>query len=268
MLVGWGKRPYNWEFSAGVQHETRRRASAMDVGYFRRWYGNFLVTDNRAVAGSDFSPYSVTAPSDSRAAGWRRLPGHRALRSQPQQGWARSITTSRSPDNYGKFVEHWNGVDVTVNARLRQDVLLQGGVEHGSDVDGRVRVRAVMPELNITTPFAVNTTTPYCHIDSNFLTQVKLLGTYNVPKMDVQFSATFQSLPGPQVTANRVTPNAEIQPSLGRPLAGGAQNASDQHCLARHDVRRAAEPARPAVRARFFGSVEPGRLSTSICTTR
>ena len=57
----------------------------------------------------------------------------------------------------------------------------------------------------------------------NFLTQVKLLGTYTIPKVDVLVSATFQSLPGPQVTANYVATNAQIQPSLGRPLSGGAQ---------------------------------------------
>ena len=55
---------------------------------------------------------------------------------------------------------------------------------------------------------------------------MKLLGTYTVPRVDVLVSATFQSLPGPQVTANYVATNAQIQPSLGRPLSGGAQNAT------------------------------------------
>ena len=33
--------------------------------------------------------------------------------------------------DYGKQIEHWNGVDVTVNARLQQRLLLQGGVSTG-----------------------------------------------------------------------------------------------------------------------------------------
>jgi hypothetical protein len=38
----------------------------------------------------------------------------------------------------------------------------------------------------------------------------------------VQLAATFQSLPGPQITASRTYTNAEILPTLGRNLASGA----------------------------------------------
>ena len=38
----------------------------MNVGYFRRWYGNARVTDNVAVAPEDHSPYCVTSPVDAR----------------------------------------------------------------------------------------------------------------------------------------------------------------------------------------------------------
>ena len=35
------------------------------------------------------------------------------------------------------------------------------------------------------------------HVTEAFQTQFKLLGTYLVPKIDVQFGVTFQSAPGP-----------------------------------------------------------------------
>jgi hypothetical protein len=55
---------------------------------------------------------------------------------------------------------------------------------------------------------------------------VKLLGTYLVPRIDVNVAATVQSTPGPVLSANRTYQSSEIQPSLGRPLSAGAANAT------------------------------------------
>jgi hypothetical protein len=215
-LVGWGKRGYYWEISTGVQHELTSRIG-LDVGYFRRIYGNFTVTDNRALGAADFSPFQITAPSDTRLPGSGGYTVGGLLDLNPDRvGRVDNYVTFAK--NFGKQIEHWNGVDVTVNARMSRGVVLQGGISTGRTSTDSCEIRAALPETA--------TLNPFCHIDTNMLTQVKLLGTYTVPKVDVLFSGTFQSLPGPQVTANYVVPNAAVQPSLGRPLSGGAANAT------------------------------------------
>jgi hypothetical protein len=65
---GWGALPYNWFFSASVDHEIAPGVSGT-FGYFRRSYGNLTVTDNLALRPSDFDPFSFTAPADPRLPG-------------------------------------------------------------------------------------------------------------------------------------------------------------------------------------------------------
>jgi hypothetical protein len=227
VLNGYGVRPYNWEFSMGVQQELAPRLS-VDVGYFRRWFGNFPVTDNRALLATDFSPFSVSAPADSRLAngGGYTISG---LYDPNKTVATDNYFTFAS--NYGEQIQRWNGVDFTVNARLRQGLLVQGGMSTGRAVLDLCDVVAKIPELAVPIINVGGTLTsalgvPYCHQQTPFLTQVKLLGSYTVPKADVSISGSFQSLPGPQLSANQVIANAVVKPSLGRDLTGGAPNVT------------------------------------------
>jgi hypothetical protein len=209
---GWGVRPYNWDFGVSVQHEIVPRLSTT-VGYFRRIYGNFIVTDNLALAPSDFTTFNIPVPSDARlpTGGGGTLSGlYDVVLSK--FGQVNNLVTASS--NYGTQTEHWNGVDFNVESRLQNSLTIQGGFSTGQTVTENCEITARLPEIA-----PVN---PYCHVAAGFLTQFRGLGSYTMPKVDVRVSATFQSKPGAQLAANYVATNAVVGPSLGRSLSGGA----------------------------------------------
>jgi hypothetical protein len=85
------------------------------------------------------------------------------------------------------------------------------------------------PEANENSEVAAHLDNPsrlFCHVTGTFHTQVKLTGSYTVPRIDLQPTAVVQNLPGPAILANYVASLAEVQPSLGRPLAGGERNVT------------------------------------------
>jgi hypothetical protein len=221
VLTGWGNRFYNWEFTGGVQREIISGLSA-DFTYFRRWFGNFSVTDNRAVTAADFTTFSITAPGDPRLpnGGGYPIPGLYDV-NPARFGLTDNIVTFAS--NFGDEVRLWNGFAITLNARLPNGAILQGGVDTGTLTQDVCEVRAQLPEWTITDVLGPYTgpTNPYCHTEQPS-TQFKMLGAYTIPKIDLQVSATLQSLPGPEIFANFTATNAVIAPSLGRNLAAGA----------------------------------------------
>jgi hypothetical protein len=196
--TGWFNRFWSQEFSVSIQREILPRVS-VDVGYFRRWYGNFQVVDNRAVTAADFREYSITVPTDPRLENsGQRLGGlYEVIPSKA--GLVDNYTTLS--DNFGKMTEHWNGMDFTFTARPRAGFTVQGGISTGRRSTDVCEIQEVLPESQLVFGiFAVPRS--YCHINEAFLTQGKLLGTYLVPKIDVQFGVTFQSSPGPPLGAN------------------------------------------------------------------
>ena len=105
---------------------------------------------------------------------------------------------------FGKQIEHWNGVDVTVNARPRPGLMFQGGTSTGRTTTDDCDIVDDLPERLTTGPAA------FCHVDGKFLTQLKVLGSYTVPRIDVQVTSTVQSVPGPEILANFVATNPEV----------------------------------------------------------
>jgi len=219
---GWGNRPYNWEFSTSVQHELMPRLG-IDVGYFRRWFGNFQVTQQLGLTAADFDPYSVTAPSDPglpNGGGYRIEGLYNINPSKVGQGTAYT-TFAR---DYGEQTEQWNGMDFSANARLQNGLLLQGGLSTGRTVTDNCDV--IGNSQGVVFSATAGPSQRACHVEAAFLTQFKFLTTYTLPRVDVNLATTIQSTPGPVVQANRIYTNAEIQPSLGRPLSGSAANTT------------------------------------------
>jgi hypothetical protein len=221
LLTGWNNRNYNWEFSAGVQHELVPRVS-VDVSYFRRWYGNFPVWDDRSAGPADFDLAKVTVPTDPR------LPnggGYTVSVYDLKSNRPLSNINYLAPD--GAKSEWWHGIDVTGNARLRNGLMVQGGISGGYRVRDDCELARTNPEilhefiwLGPTRGFFFAARPlELCRREDPWQTQVKALGSYIIPRVDVQVSATFQSLPGPIVEAN-YNAFANVS-SLGRPWSIG-----------------------------------------------
>jgi hypothetical protein len=233
ILKGWGVRPSDWNWGVSVQHEVLPRTS-VEIGFFHREFYGFAVTDNLAVSPSDFTQFSITAPQDSRLpnGGGYQVGTLYDLNVPSLFGVTQNFITYA--DRYGDAYQTYNGIDVSVNARLRNGVTVQGGFSGGYSTSDVCEVREHVPEMTISgTSGLLN---PYCHIETSFLPQYKGIATYVVPKIDVTLSGTFTSKPGIQVSgfgtavaggafaANYTVSSATVQQIIGRPLAGSPPN--------------------------------------------
>ncbi len=207
ILNGWRVRPWNWEFSTGVQHELLPRLS-LSVAYFRRIEGNFHVTDNQLVAPSDYTEYSVAVPVDSRLPNSGGTLGGLYDLNPNKLGQNRNVVTLAS--DFGKQISHWNGFDVTVNARLQNGLIVQGGVSAGSTLTDNCDVVAKLDNPSLL----------YCRVEEPYLAQYKGYAAYVLPWYGVRVSGTLQSLPGPRVIANNNYTGTPI--GLGRAFSSGS----------------------------------------------
>jgi hypothetical protein len=229
ILEGWGVRESDWQFGVSVQQEVVPRVG-VEVGYNRRWFQNFLVTDNLLVGPADYEPWTLIAPTDPD------LPnggGYPVTSYNPTPAaFARGAQNFQTKEtNFGPArTWYWHGVDVTVNARLRGGVTLQGGTSTGRGVQDRCE-----------TVVKIDSPDPRgCAVTEPWMTAVRGLASYTLPKVDVLVSGTVRSLRttipflsatgsatnGMSLAANYNVPNLVVASLLGRLPSGTNANGT------------------------------------------
>ena len=223
---GWGVRPFNWAFEAGIQRELVPRVSA-NVTYYRRWYGNVPTMQNRAA---QYTFFDLPLPVDPRLPVSGTVSGYMDVTPASFGRFDNLITHAK---NFGDLVQNWQGVEANMQARL-QGLTVQGGVSSGR---GRRDICDVAKNNPTTLLIGYETELgrlpsgqaipmEYCNMVGAMRTQIKGLAAYTIPRVGVSVAATLQNIPGQEMFATWAVPNATVAPLLGRPLAGSAANIS------------------------------------------
>ncbi|HXH25823.1 MAG TPA: carboxypeptidase regulatory-like domain-containing protein [Vicinamibacterales bacterium] len=241
VLEGWGVRPYDWQFGVSVQQELAPRVS-LEVGYNRRWWGNFPVVDNRAVGPNDFIPYTVTAPR------------HPELPEGGGYTFTALLPTTLRQDlwytfskDYGDETRYWHGVDVTLHARLRNGLTVTGGTSTGRGVRDNCEIVDRLPETLFA--FGVYQRRDGCKFAEDWITTFRGSAAYTIPRVDVLvstivrfqntapgFFTTGDVLPGTNgnsLGATMFIPNTTIQQLTGTLPPGGLPTGFTQVNLVR-----------------------------------
>ena len=217
-LSGWGVRPSDWQFGIGVQQQILPRTS-VEVTYNRRWFNSFFVFKNTLLSPSNFTAQTIVAPVNASLPGGGGYPMTDTVLAPGVPANIRDTYTNA--DNFGGESVHWHGVDVTITSRTHNGFVFQGGTSTGRGVTDYCTLAGNMPEiLNPALTNAANNlaTTAYqpssaCHLTENWLTQFRGLASYQIPKIDVLFSATIQSTPNASTGPTDTTAGDVLRPA-------------------------------------------------------
>lgn len=208
VLNGWFKRGYSWETDISVQHELFPRV-AVTALYYRRWDGNNRVTDDLTLTSASYDgPFCITAPSTDD-----RLPNA----GQQVCGLydiKREFRARAGTNNFVTFADTlgvkrqtvFDGLELGVNARLRNGAFLSGGVSFANE-------RSIDCDV-IDNPEQSR----FCGTSTGYRPDVKLSAAYPLP-LGLRLSGTYRMLSGPPIAATWSAPNSVIQAGLGRRLA-------------------------------------------------
>ena len=183
ILKGWGVRPSDWAFGVSVQQEVLPRVS-VEVGYFRRWFQGFIASPTTSRSSpSDFAQFSITAPLDSR------LPGGGGYR--PSGRLLRPSTPGAVRRRRNNYITSADNLRHAVPAVQRHRLQRERAAAQRPDAAGRVQLRPhdgrhLRDPGEAAGVGAAESVLP--RRDRASCRRYKLLGSYMIPKIDVQTS--------------------------------------------------------------------------------
>ena len=232
VLEGWGVRNNDWQFGVGIQREILPRMS-IDVSYNRRWWGNFFTTNNAALTSADWDQVTLTAPRHATLPGGGGYPVTFLVRNARQAVGVSDPYYTTDAD-FGDETHYWHGVDLSFTARAGQTLFFQGGTSTGRGVNDTCEIETA----RFGKPMVIVDGQPTCDFTEPWLTQVRGLVSYTLPKVDVLVSAIVRSQPNAQPAATTVATNggsriatyqmtpAQFLAATGVPLRAGLAQQS------------------------------------------
>jgi hypothetical protein len=208
VIRGWHNREYGWQVSASIAHEFSRRLSTV-FSYHRTWYGNFTATRNQAVDPStDFSPYCVMAPADSRLpVGGQEICG---LYDVNPNKFGQVSNLVMPAARFGDQSEVYSGISLSLTGTAR-GLFYGGGVSTGATTTDACFIVNTPQDLYL------------CRNEESWYARTQFKGHVVAPLPgQFQVSGVLQVLPSVPLLANYVVGNAQVASSLGRNLSGGA----------------------------------------------
>jgi hypothetical protein len=204
-------------------------------------WSNFFLTHNRALTPADYDEVTLTAPRDSRLPNGGGYPVTFLTRNTRSALGATDSYYTTS-DDYGDETHYWHGVDLSLSARTRWGLTVQGGTSTGRGVNDTCDVlegrfgRPMAPTLGTAAvpviAVGIVDGVKACDVAEPWLTSARGLASYTVPKVDVLISGIFRSQanaqPGADVGTNGASRTATFRmnaaqflAATGRPLATG-----------------------------------------------
>ena len=196
-------REGNYEFNVSLQHELLNGIST-SIGWYRRDYFKMWWTDNILQSHSDYTPFNIVGPVDSRLGG--NSGQTLTLFNLNPDVFGQSSTSIRTGENRDRI---YNGVEWTLDGRLSNGAFFGGSITHEKtqqnecDVDNR-------------------NDTIWCDSPRAWQTMYKAHGAWPLPG-GVILSGFVQGYPGPELNANY---NVSALPD-GTALTGGARISVD-----------------------------------------
>ena len=190
------KRPYQWEYSVGIQREVVRGVS-VSANWIRRDFRRVFWTDNVLVSDTDYTVVQIPNPLDPS----ELIPIYNLNRAKLGQ-------VDRMDRNSDKNRRWYNGFDFGFTARVGG-----GNIYGGAGIGRQITVNCEVDDPN---------GLRFCDhrdLDIPYLAQLKLSGMYPLP-FGVQVSGSWQGYPGTPSGTNRqdvgfdTTLNRVLDPSL------------------------------------------------------